>query len=166
MGIFYSHAPKILCINNMTKISKQYIMKHWTKDVRKRIYDYKLQGSSQQVSNKDDAKNELFRNHMMQFAYNLVTKCQGHEETRKMCDDSFSRLEDTVDAWLAKFSFSINSSVGDNKVDDGNRECELEEVQVLNLASVQPEGVSSAKLKGHFERRNAKLSKQKKKVQV
>ncbi|KAJ1279460.1 hypothetical protein BS78_04G158700 [Paspalum vaginatum] len=81
MGLLCPHALKALTIKNICKIPECYILKRWTKDAKKWVFNPKQYESSYQECMNDEA---AYFNYVMRYAYDLVTKSQGREELRKV----------------------------------------------------------------------------------
>ncbi|KAL5665591.1 hypothetical protein ACJX0J_025699, partial [Zea mays] len=59
---------------------KSYILKRWTKDAKKWVFNPKQYESSYQECMNDEA---AYCNYVMRYAYDLVTKSQGQDALRK-----------------------------------------------------------------------------------
>jgi len=97
MGLLCSHALKALTIKNICKIPESYILKRWTKDAKKWVFNPKQYESSYQECMNDDA---AYCNYVMRYAYDLVTKSQGQEELRKALWETLENGEKELEKYL------------------------------------------------------------------
>jgi hypothetical protein len=97
MGLLCPHALKALSIKNICKIPESYILKRWTKDAKKWVFNPKQYESSYQECMDDDA---AYCNYVMHYAYDLVTKSQGQEELRKALWETLENGEKELEKYL------------------------------------------------------------------
>ncbi|KAK8607488.1 hypothetical protein V6N13_053221 [Hibiscus sabdariffa] len=124
----------------------------------------------------------VFRNRMIHFAYELITKSQENEKTMKLCQKILYEGDKEVEKELAKLCISKNHELKENETSSkgvvrsknvrrsiiqeisGGDDVIVEDVQdrslsILNPPSVKPKGISNARLKCHLEKRKSKTSK-------
>ncbi|KAK8685578.1 hypothetical protein V6N13_041578 [Hibiscus sabdariffa] len=124
----------------------------------------------------------VFRNRMIRFAYELITKSQENEKTRKLCQKILYEGDTEIEKELAKLCISKNYELKENETSSkrvvrskivrrsiiqelsGGDDVIVEDVQnrsssILNAPCVRPKGISNARLKGHLEKRKSKTSK-------
>ncbi|KAK8625230.1 hypothetical protein V6N13_090105 [Hibiscus sabdariffa] len=123
----------------------------------------------------------VFRNRMIRFAYNLITKSQENENTRQLCQKILYEGDMKIEKELAKLCVAKNHELKENETnskgvrsknvrrslieeissEDGVilKDCENKSSPILNPPCVRPKGISNARLKGHLERRKPKVSK-------
>ncbi|KAL4313259.1 hypothetical protein GQ457_01G027040 [Hibiscus cannabinus] len=188
-GYLCSHALRILSVKNIKQISERYISRRWTKDAKKNMHG----GNVSEFLQEHNAEAEIvFRNRMIRFAYELITKSQENEKTRKLCQKILYEGDTEVEKEFAKLCISKNYELKENETSSegvvrskilrrsiiqelsGGDDVIVEDVQnrsssILNPPCVRPKGISNARLKGHLEKRKSKkskLPKPKKKVAI
>jgi hypothetical protein len=97
MGLLCPHALKALSIKNICKIPESYILKRWTKDAKKWVFNPKQYESSYQECMNDEA---AYCNYVMRYAYDLVTKSQGQEALRKVLWETLESGEKELERYL------------------------------------------------------------------
>jgi len=97
MGLLCPHALKALSIKNICKIPESYILKRWTKDAKKWVFNPKQYESSYQECMNDEA---AYCNYVMRYAYDLVTKSQGQEALRKVLWETLESGEKELEGYL------------------------------------------------------------------
>ncbi|VAI12931.1 unnamed protein product [Triticum turgidum subsp. durum] len=95
MGILCSHALNALGLKNLDKIPESYVLKRWTKYVRKGTYVF----PSDQSPEQDCTEAVLaYRNRAMWFVYDLLMKSKGHQDTRKLILDVLENGEKSLES--------------------------------------------------------------------
>jgi hypothetical protein len=97
MGLLCSHALKAFSLQNVDTIPDKYILKRWTKDARRSMYNLSQEDSTQQECTEAEL---AYRNRAMQYAYNLVLKSQELEEARKIFWDSLETGEKALEVFF------------------------------------------------------------------
>jgi len=97
MGLLCPHALKALSIKNICKIPESYILKRWTKDAKKWVFNPKQYESSYQECMNDEA---AYCNYVMRYAYDLVTKSQGQDALRKALWETLESGEKELERYL------------------------------------------------------------------
>ncbi|KAL6899203.1 hypothetical protein ACP4OV_005861 [Aristida adscensionis] len=101
MGLLCPHALKALCIKNACKIPEIYILKRWTKDAKKWVFNPKQYEPSYQECMDDEA---AYCKYVMRYAYDLVMKSQGQEELRKSLWETLESGENELEKYLGNVS--------------------------------------------------------------
>lgn len=95
MGIQCRHAVNALSIKNLDKIPERYVLKRWTKYVRKGTYLF----PTDEFPEQDCTAAELaYRNRAMLFVYDLLMKSKGHQDTRKLIVDVLENGERSLES--------------------------------------------------------------------
>lgn len=97
MGLLCPHALKALSIKNICKIPECYILKRWTKDAKKWVFNPRQYESSYQECMNDEA---AYCTYVMKYAYDLVMKSQGQEELRKALWETLESGEKELEKYL------------------------------------------------------------------
>ncbi|KAK8717023.1 hypothetical protein V6N13_044307 [Hibiscus sabdariffa] len=165
-------------LNHFKEIPERYILQRWTKDAKKNMHGGNVAELSQWCSKEVEI---VFRNRMIRFAYNLITKSQENENTRQLCQKILYEGDMKIEKELAKLCVAKNHELKENETnskgvrsknvrrslieeissEDGVilKDCENKSSPILNPPCVRPKGISNARLKGHLERRKPKVSK-------
>ncbi|XP_062219272.1 protein FAR1-RELATED SEQUENCE 5-like [Phragmites australis] len=101
MGLLCPHALKALSIKNACKIPEIYILKRWTKDAKKWVFNPKQYEPSYQECMDDEA---AYCKYVMRYAYDLVIKSQGQEELRKTLWNTLESGEKELETCLGNVS--------------------------------------------------------------
>ncbi|XP_037461695.1 protein FAR1-RELATED SEQUENCE 9-like isoform X1 [Triticum dicoccoides] len=97
MGLLCSHALKAFSLQNVDMVPEKYILKRWTKDARRSMYNLSQEDSTQQECTEAEL---AYRNRAMQYAYNLALKSQELEEARKIFWDSLETGEKALEVFF------------------------------------------------------------------
>ncbi|XP_020110765.1 protein FAR1-RELATED SEQUENCE 5-like isoform X2 [Ananas comosus] len=157
MGLLCSHALKAFSVKNVDRIPERYILKRWTKDVRRGVYRFK-QDESLPLEYTESER--TFRNRAMRFAYNLVMKSQGHEESRKIFWDILESGEKALEKFLdSKSLHSRTKDKGASDDEDDSSDGREETHPMFYTPPVTLLGVPTTKVKGRYKKRKKKSSK-------
>ncbi|XP_062202343.1 protein FAR1-RELATED SEQUENCE 5-like isoform X2 [Phragmites australis] len=127
MGILCSHALNALGLKNIDRIPERYILKRWTKYVRKGTYPFPVDEFAEQ----DRTKAEFaYRNRAMWFVYDLLMKSKSHHNTRKLILDVLENGEKSLGNVCELKRLHIHPS---GKEKDGSR------VEKRKKKSIKPE---------------------------
>ncbi|KAJ1382793.1 Zinc finger, PMZ-type [Sesbania bispinosa] len=165
MGILCSHALRIYNIKGILKIPDQYFLKRWSKSARSMIYEHINRGSKEDSSsnvinsmtNGDDA-GILYRNAIMKSFYNLVLETQEHKETQQIMWKLLNIGVEQVQQCIGKLNLNSNAETIENKftqIEDN------EWAAIFNPPLAKTKGMSTARKKGHFEKRKRSTTKTK-----
>jgi len=94
MGVLCSHALNALGLKNVDRIPEKYILKRWTKYVRKETYPFPVDGFAEQ----DRSYVLMYRNRAMRFVYDLLMKSKSHQNTRKLILDVLESGEKSLES--------------------------------------------------------------------
>ncbi|KAG2614963.1 protein FAR1-RELATED SEQUENCE 5-like isoform X1 [Panicum virgatum] len=94
MGVLCSHALNALGLKNVDRIPEKYILKRWTKYVRKETYPFPVDGFAEQ----DRSYALMYRNRAMRFVYDLLMKSKSHQNTRKLILDVLESGEKSLES--------------------------------------------------------------------
>ncbi|KAK8549953.1 hypothetical protein V6N13_055512 [Hibiscus sabdariffa] len=165
-------------------VNKQKMMMIEAGDGQSLLNHFKIKSSQRaEVTNNVLHEAEIvFRNRMIRFTYELITKSQENEKTRKLCQKILYEGDTEVEKELTKLCISKNYELKENETSSkgvvrskivrrsiiqelsGGDDVIVEDVQnrsssILNPPCVRPKGISNARLKGHLEKRKSKTSK-------
>ncbi|KAK3139377.1 hypothetical protein QOZ80_5AG0382320 [Eleusine coracana subsp. coracana] len=95
MGILCSHALSALGLKNVDRIPERYILKRWTKYVRKATHPFPVDEFVEQ----DRTESEFaYCNKAMWFVYDLLMKSKTHHNARKLVLDVLENGEKTLES--------------------------------------------------------------------
>ncbi|XVF18469.1 hypothetical protein REPUB_Repub11eG0026700 [Reevesia pubescens] len=155
-GFICCHILRVLSINNVTKIPESCILHRWTKDAKNRKSEF----SQREVASTDTVEtNSMFRNEMMRFAYNIVTRSQDDEVCRQFCRDNFSKLNIEVESWLSTLNVGETSHNAEDRTNFVMGKQKITDTEpILNPECVKRKGISKGRLRGHFQSRTVKAN--------
>ena len=160
LGILCCHALRVFSIKILTRIQSQYILKRWTKEAKKGMMTYEQDNHS--LSNDKEAK-IVWRNSMMRIANTIISKSQGEDSLKRICQKLLLELDEKIERELSRVKFGVDANVEENEViqcdTTDEMPCLPNEVSVLNPPCVRSKGLRNTRLKGHFEKRKANTSK-------
>ncbi|XP_060178259.1 protein FAR1-RELATED SEQUENCE 5-like [Lycium barbarum] len=109
VGILCAHCLLVFTSNKVREILAKYILKRWTKDVRKRIKDLPSKSSS---SNGNSESSEIvYTNSVMKACYNLVYLSKSNTECREIFQRHLKNASDELDDYLGKLdNITVHSS--------------------------------------------------------
>ena len=99
LGILCCHALWVFSIKNLTRIPSQYILKRWTKETKKGMMTYEQDNHS--LSNDKEAK-IVWCNSMMQIANTIISKSQGEDSLKRICQKLLLELDEKNWKWAIK----------------------------------------------------------------
>ncbi|KAL0912129.1 hypothetical protein M5K25_018080 [Dendrobium thyrsiflorum] len=99
MGILCLHALKAYSLKNISRIPDKYIMKRWTKEARKRIYNLRQNGTSQQEHMEPDS---VYLNHVSRYCYDLAMRTQQYAGARKILLNALETAERNIDTFFSE----------------------------------------------------------------
>ncbi|XP_074292991.1 protein FAR1-RELATED SEQUENCE 5-like [Silene latifolia] len=157
-GLLCCHALKVLNLYGMSLIPSDYILKRWTKDVKKgaRIVEC---ASLNDGTSKHSVT--LTRSYLMQKAYMAINQSVLDFNGVKIAEKYLSTWLKEIENHVANINLSSDSSSSQSD-DDGTGEVETninQVLQVKNPTTRRPLGESNARLKGALEKRKKSTSK-------
>jgi len=112
------------------------------------------------LSNDKEAK-IVWRNSMMRIANTIISKSQGEDSLKRICQKLLLELDEKIERESSKLG--SNANLEENEVVEHNIVDEMlglsNHVSVLNPPCVRSKGLRNTRLKGHFEKRKANTSK-------
>ncbi|KAK0588674.1 hypothetical protein LWI29_003998 [Acer saccharum] len=154
MGILCRHALKVFDFNNLTSIPSEYILKRWTKDVKRGISttcDILASSSSNEKSIHSLRLSELM--HAGNNHYNIASLTKsGTKIMKEKIAELMKLLEQDKETIIALECLKKPDEQPSTDV-VGN------EVQILNPPVVRTKGLTNARLKNNFEKRKRKVTK-------
>lgn len=158
LGILCCHTLQVFNLKILTKIPSQYILKRWTKEAKKGMMAYKQDNHSS--GNAKEAE-IVWRNSMLRIANTIISKSQGDDSLKSICQKILLGLDEKIERGSSKLG--SNANLEENEVVEHNTADETlgvaNHVSVLNPPCVKSKGLRNDRLKGHFEKRKAKSSK-------
>ncbi|XP_030940024.1 protein FAR1-RELATED SEQUENCE 5-like [Quercus lobata] len=178
LGILCCHALRVFNLKNLTKIPSQYILKRWTKEAKKGMMAYEQDNHSS--GNAKEAE-IVWRNSMLRIANTIISKSQGDDSLKSICQKILLGLDEKIERESSKLG--SNANLEKNEVVEHNIVDEMlglsSHVSVLNPPCVRSNlkkpflqkewkkkdeealynYLRKDRLKGHFEKRKAKSSK-------
>ncbi|KAK4592468.1 hypothetical protein RGQ29_016852 [Quercus rubra] len=149
LGILCCHALQVFSIKNLTRIPSQYILKRWTKEAKKGMMTYKQDNHS--LSNDKEA-NIVWRNSMMRIANIVISKSQGEDSLKRICQKLLLELDEKIERELSRIKVGVDANVEENEViqcdTTDEMPCLPNEVLVLNPPCVRSKGLRNNSLKG------------------
>nr|XP_009779574.1 PREDICTED: protein FAR1-RELATED SEQUENCE 9-like [Nicotiana sylvestris] len=143
MGILCAHCLLIYTSNKVCEIPKEYILRRWTKDARKRIKNLPSQSCSMNRSSESEI---VYTNSMMQTCYNLTHLSKYSVECREIFQRHLENVSDELDDYLEK----LNSSAA--HISAKNCEKNIEDNKVLEPLYVKVPGVRKERILRHWEK--------------
>ena len=135
-------------------------MKRLTKEAKKGMVTYEQDNHS--LSNDKEAK-IVWRNSMMGIAITVISKSQGEDSLKRICQKLLLELDEKIERELSRVKFGVDVNVEENEVIQcdtiDEMSCLPNEVSMLNPPCVRSKDLRSTRLKGHFEKRKANASK-------
>ncbi|KAK9994676.1 hypothetical protein SO802_024379 [Lithocarpus litseifolius] len=113
LGILCCHALRVFSIKNLTRIPSQYILKCWTKEAKKGMMTYEQDNHS--LSNDKEAK-IVWRNSMMRIANTIISKSQGEDNLKRICQKLLLELDEKIERELSRVKFGVDANVEENEV--------------------------------------------------
>ena len=114
------------------------------------------------LSNDKEAK-IVWRNSMMRIANTIISKSQGEDSLKRICQKLLLELDEKIERELSRIKFGVDANVEENEViqcdTTDEMPCLPNEVSMLNPPCVRSKGLRNTRLKGHFEKRKANTSK-------
>ncbi|PKA51769.1 Protein FAR1-like sequence 5 [Apostasia shenzhenica] len=107
MGILCLHALKAFSLKNIARIPDKYIMKRWTKEARKGIYNL---GQSEQSQPENMESDFVYLNHVSRYCYDLATRSQQHLGARKILINALETAERNLEVFFSEQCFSDANS--------------------------------------------------------
>ncbi|KAK4596452.1 hypothetical protein RGQ29_014476 [Quercus rubra] len=103
----------------------------------------------------------VWRNSMLRIANTIISKSQGDDSLKSICQKILLGLDEKIERESSKLG--SNANLEENEVVEHNIVDEMlglsNHVSVLNPPCVRSKGLRKDRLKGHFEKRKAKSSK-------
>ena len=100
---------------------------------------------------------------MMRIANIVISKSQGEDILKRICQKLLLELDETIERELLRIKFGVDANVEENEVIQcdtiDEMPCLPNEVSVLNPPCVRSKGLRNNRLKGHFEKRKTNTSK-------
>lgn len=107
MGVLCLHALKAFNLKNVATIPNKYILKRWTKQARKQIYNLSQNEPTQLEHLEFDS---VYLNRVSRYSYDLATKSQQHSGARKILFKALEIAERNIDTFLLEhFSSDADS---------------------------------------------------------
>ena len=133
-------------------------MKRWTKEAKKGTIDYEQDNHSSVNAKETEI---VWRNSMLCIANTIISKSQGDDSLKSICQKILLGLDEKIERESSKLG--SNANLEENEVVEHNIVDEMlglsNHVSVLNPPCVRSKGLRKDRLKGHFEKRKAKSSK-------
>ncbi|XP_060178181.1 protein FAR1-RELATED SEQUENCE 9-like [Lycium barbarum] len=151
VGILCAHCLLVFTSNKVREIPAKYILKRWTKDVRKRIKD--LPSKSCSSNGNSESSEIVYTNSVMKTCYNLVYLSKSNTECREIFQRHLENASDELDDYLGKLdntTVHFSAKNGKKNIED----------KVLDPLYVRAPGVRKERIQNHWEKSKKKKTTQ------
>ncbi|XP_074314962.1 protein FAR1-RELATED SEQUENCE 5-like [Silene latifolia] len=157
-GLLCCHALKVLNLHGVSVITSNYILKRWTKDVKKGA---KQVGSNSLNDGTSKPSVTLTRNYLLHKAYKAINQSVLDGNGVKIAEKYLSAWVKEIENHVADINISSDDSSNSN--DDGNGDIDSDRnhiLQVKNPTKRRPVGESNVRLKGALEKRKKSTNRE------
>ncbi|XP_074293647.1 protein FAR1-RELATED SEQUENCE 5-like [Silene latifolia] len=157
-GLLCCHVLKVLNLHGVSVITSNYILKRWTKDVKKGA---KQVGSNSLNDGTSKLSVTLARNYLLHKAYKAINQSVLDGNGVKIAEKYLSAWVKEIENHVADINISSDDS--SNSDDDRNGDIDSDRnhtLQVKNPTKRRPVGESNVRLKGALEKRKKSTNRE------
>ncbi|CAO2821128.1 unnamed protein product [Amaranthus hypochondriacus] len=152
MGILCCHSLKVFNLNGVNFIPSSYILRRWTKDVKRGI---RMEDGTELADKDKKSSVTLMRNKLMIKAYKLINHSALDSKGIDIAERHLSSWMQEIECHVANMNIGPDHS--SSNFDDTDDECEdpyeSQEIQVKNPKNKTPVGESNKRIKRALEKK-------------
>uniref|UniRef100_A0A2N9H8U3 MULE transposase domain-containing protein n=1 Tax=Fagus sylvatica TaxID=28930 RepID=A0A2N9H8U3_FAGSY len=138
------------CCSSLHLIPSQYILKRWTKDAKKGMMAYEHDNHSLDT----DKDAEIVWRNSIRIANTTIYKSQGEDSLKTICQKMLLELDEKIERELSRLK--LGTVAGEDEVVQCNT---TDDMPVSDPPQARSKGVRNTRIRGHFEKRKTKPSK-------
>ncbi|XP_020592540.1 protein FAR1-RELATED SEQUENCE 5-like [Phalaenopsis equestris] len=146
MGLLCSHALFVLSLAKIKVIPEKYFLLRWSINAKRDMYNrFGCKELKDSGCNNVSSSSLIFSSCSQKFAYKLINRAQGHELAEECLWETFRKLSGDIEDAIAGRTIELHKTKKKHKP-------RIIECNVNDPAKKRPKGVSTTRLKGHWER--------------